>query len=91
MRGAGFAVGLKEVVLSEYGHREQDTFLEEKRKGSRQVSFSHSFLMLLNETVLILQCFGAFQTDTVKYVNIYSHLESQSYISYHINMVYRRL
>ncbi|KAI9545295.1 hypothetical protein NQZ68_037165 [Dissostichus eleginoides] len=34
--GAGFGFGLKEVVLSEYGHREQDQFLEEKRKGSRQ-------------------------------------------------------
>ena len=38
----------KGAVLSEYGHREQDQFLEEKRKGSWKVSFGN-FLYFLNE------------------------------------------
>ncbi|KAF0036562.1 hypothetical protein F2P81_011874 [Scophthalmus maximus] len=39
MRGPGVGVALKGVASSEYGHREQDQFLEEKRKGSRKVGF----------------------------------------------------
>lgn len=34
----------KGAVLSDYGHREQDQFLEEKRKGSWKVSFGNLFI-----------------------------------------------
>lgn len=48
MHGAGFGVSLKSVVLPEYGHREQDQFLEEKSKGSRKVTLHFYNALILN-------------------------------------------
>lgn len=59
--GTGFGVGLMVVVLSEYGHREQDQFLEEKRKGSRKVGFRNSlFVMQLWLLALVTQVSDCF-------------------------------